>query len=59
MRHYLLALGLAAASLALTATGHADTGYASLSSQQSCTTKRVQALDQHGKAISKRVRICQ
>lgn len=62
MRHYLLALGLAAASLAFTATGHAGMSYVDDSyghHQQTCITKRIQTLDQHGKTVSKRVRICQ
>jgi hypothetical protein len=62
MRHYLLALALAAASLAFTATGHAGPSYANGTYghyQQTCITKRVQTQDQHGKAVTKRVRICQ
>jgi hypothetical protein len=62
MRHYLLALALAAASLAFTATGHAGlsvTHGTNGRDPQTCITKRVQTTDQHGKATSKRVRICQ
>jgi hypothetical protein len=62
MRHNLLALALAAASLAFTAPGHAGPTYADGTYghyQQTCITKRVQTQDQHGKAVTKRVRICQ
>lgn len=62
MRHNLLALALAAASLAFTATGHAGPSHADGyygHYQQSCITKRIQTQDQHGKATTKRVRICQ
>ena len=62
MRHYLLALALAAASLAFTAPGHAGTshgeGYYG-HYQQNCITKRIRTEDQYGKTVVKRVRICQ
>lgn len=62
MRHYLLALALATASLAFTATGHAGAPYADGyygHYQQTCITKRIRTEDPHGKTIIKRVRICQ
>lgn len=62
MRHYLLALGLAAASLVFTAPGHAGASYAEGyygHYQQSCITKRVRAGDSTGRTVTKRVRICQ
>ena len=62
MRHYLLALALAAASLSFTATGHAGTAYVEGyygRYQQTCITKRVRTEDPYGKTVVKRVRICQ
>jgi hypothetical protein len=62
MRHYRLALALAAASLAVTAPGHAGTastdGYYG-HYQQTCITKRIRTEDPYGKTVTKRVRICQ
>lgn len=62
MRHYLLALTLAAASLAFTATGHAGTSYGEGyygHYQQTCITKRIRTVDAYGATVTKRVRICQ
>lgn len=62
MRHYLLALALAAASLAFTAPGHAGTAYADGyygHYQQTCITKRIRTEGLYGKTVTKRVRICQ
>ncbi|MCR6500815.1 hypothetical protein MUO32_17335 [Shinella sp. CPCC 101442] len=62
MRQYLLALALAAASLAFTAPGHAGTAYADGyygHYQQNCITKRMRMEDHTGKTVTKRVRICQ
>jgi hypothetical protein len=62
MRHTLLALAIAAVSLAFTATGHAGTSYGEGyygHYQQSCITKRIRTVDAYGKTITKRVRICQ
>ena len=61
MRHYLLALALAAASLAFTSAGHAGNAYGEGyygHYQQSCITKRVSTVDARGRAVVKRVRIC-
>ncbi|MCJ8054234.1 hypothetical protein GB928_008705 [Shinella curvata] len=61
MHHNLIALALAAASLAFTAPGHAGTpsadGYYG-HYQQTCITKRTRMEDHTGKTITKRVRIC-
>jgi hypothetical protein len=62
MRHVLIALTLAAASLAFTATGHAGNAYGEGyygHYQQSCITKRIRTVDAYGRSITKRVRICQ
>ncbi len=65
MRHYLLALALAAASLALSTPGQAGASYASAQQgyyghyQQTCITKRMRTEDRAGKTVTKRVRICQ
>ena len=61
MRHTLLALALAAASLALTTAGHAGTSYGEGyygQYQQTCVTKRIRTTDAYGRTITKRVRIC-
>lgn len=61
MRQTLLALALAAASLAFTATGHAGTSYGegySAHDRQNCITKRIRTADASGRRITKRVRIC-
>lgn len=61
MRHYLLAIALAAASFAFTATGHAGTSYTDGyygHYQQNCVTKRIRTTDRHGKSVVKRVRVC-
>lgn len=63
MRHTLLALALAAASLAFTSAGHAGAssygqGYYG-HYQQNCITKRVRTADASGRTVTKRVRICQ
>ena len=62
MRHYLLALALAAASLSFTSTGHAGNGYGQGyygHYQQNCITKRIRTADAYGRTVTKRVRICQ
>ena len=62
MRHYLLALALAAASLVFSVPGHAGTPYAEGyygHDQQTCITKRIRAEDRAGRSVTKRVRICQ
>ena len=65
MRHTLLALVLASASLAFSAPGQADASYAYAQQgyyghyQQSCITKRMETRDQTGRTVTKRVRICQ
>ena len=62
MRHYLLALALAAASLVFSVPGHAGTPYVEGyygHYQQSCITKRMETRDQTGRTVTKRVRICQ
>ena len=62
MRHTLLALALAAASLAFTSTGHAGNAYGEGyygHYQQSCITKRIRTVDAYGRMVTKRVRICQ
>ncbi len=62
MRQILIALTLAAASLAFTATGHAGNAYGEGyygHYQQSCITKRIRTVDAYGRTITKRVRICQ
>lgn len=62
MRQILIALTLAAASLAFTATGHAGNAYGEGyygHYQQSCITKRIRTVDAYGRTVTKRVRICQ
>jgi hypothetical protein len=62
MRHYLLAIALAAASLSFTGSGHAGGQYAVDyygAYQQKCFTKRIATEDLQGKRVTKRVRICQ
>ena len=62
MRQILIALTLAAASLAFTATGHAGNAYGEGyygHYQQSCITKRMETRDETGRTVTKRVRICQ
>ena len=62
MRHTVLALAIAAASLVFTSYGHAGTAYGEGSYghyQQNCITKRIRTADAYGRTVSKRVRICQ
>lgn len=61
MRRTLLALALAAASLAVPSAGHAGNtrgeGYYG-HYQQSCITRRISGVDARGRTVVKRVRIC-
>ena len=62
MRHTLLALSLAAASLTFTSSGHAGNAYGEGyygHYQQNCITKRIRTADAYGRSVTKRVRICQ
>lgn len=62
MRHYLLALAIAAASFCFTGNGNAETRHSVQyygDYQQKCFTKRIKVQDQRGDWITKRVRICQ
>ena len=59
MRHYLLAIALAAASVALSVPGHAGTAYSEGDGQLTCITKRVNMKDNSGKIAIRRVRVCQ
>ena len=61
MRHTLLALALAAASLTFTSSGHAGNAYGEGyygHYQQNCITKRIRTTDAYGRVVTKRVRIC-
>ena len=59
MRHYLLAIALAAASLALSVPGHAGTTHGEGDGRQTCITKRLNMKDNSGKSAIRRVRVCQ
>ncbi len=65
MRHTLIALVLASASIAFSAPGQAGASYADAQQgyyghyQQTCITKRMRTEDRAGKTVTKRVRICQ
>ncbi|WP_341643331.1 hypothetical protein [Thauera sp. SDU_THAU2] len=61
MRHYCLALALAAASLAFTVSGHAGLRYGEERSSilgRTCVTKEIRNADRDGRAVMRRVRLC-